>query len=213
MSLSPAYMLFVIELTLAFSDGSCPTLEETGSTMTVTGGCTDSSGTTWNGSYVSVTSGKSSVITYSDFGYTNADGGIGLSGSLDVTALGVKGAKGVELISDDFSLSYIDGAQSKFLTIAYTDYALSGAFFEMLWTEPGSFTVQGQANISDMGQLSFSGGATSEQICASEYDSGAIVLEGSDTVTLDFDGAKTCDGCTPWTSEGGLSGAICEEKK
>ena len=64
-----------------------------------------------------------------------------------------------------------------------------------------------------MGRLSFSGDAASEMVCDSKCKSCSIFMNGTDTVTLAFDGDTACDGCIPWSIDGGLSGEICEDKK
>ena len=61
--------------------------------------------------------------------------------------------------------------------------------------------------------MTFAGDAVSEMRCDVEYDSGSIVIQGTDTVTVAFDGDTVCDGCIPWSSEGGLSGELCEDEK
>ena len=135
-----------------------------------------------------------------------------VDGSLEVNSLG-NGSEGEQILTDDFTVSYLDAKGESVLSATFSGYALEGDFFAMLFGDSGEFTLIGETSIEGMGNLSFSGDAASEMRCDSEYESGAFVMEGTDTVTLAFDGEKNCDGCIPWSSEGGLSGEICEDKK
>ncbi|MFT5684244.1 MAG: hypothetical protein ACI8RZ_005185, partial [Myxococcota bacterium] len=41
-------------------------------------------------------------------------------------------------------------------------------------------------------------------------DGGSIVIEGAQTLTIEFDGADSCDDCLPWSTSDGSEGSLCD---
>ena len=154
-------------------------------------------------------------MEYDAFGYTDTEGsGFTLDGTLNIAGdFSKKDASSWNSCdTSDFTVVISDAKDKGSFETIYTAYSMEGDISEVLLEgAAGDVTVAGEASVTGLGSMGFSGAMGSTTACLSEiFDNGSVEIEGAETLTVTFDGAKTCDDCLPWSTSDGSSGEICD---
>ena len=175
-----ASLLFVVALSTPST--ACPTVTVTGTDVSIRGGCTDEDGARWTGSVdANVELSGSITIDADDFGTVDADGTFAIDGEIALLTAGS--------LSSDTSFT----ADDKTLKI------------DAEWTSSNdTTTVKAGSTV----ELEGEGYADISGQWNSEAETDTLVLEGEDTLRLDFTDVNAA-GCAAATVDGAASGYIC----
>jgi hypothetical protein len=173
---SHAYeVLAVSDGALTFGDAACPHTSDDGTTLTVTGGCTDLGQRPWSGTATVVRHGGDRTVTFEDF--QNNDGTVERR-ELDATHW-------------QFDVALTNGGVT---TIDYSGSIEGGYDGPTIWN--GSGHVERTGPVSPVGSVE----ATTvdelldDAVCSGQPLSGSTTLyAGGDSAVVAYDGATDCD--------------------
>lgn len=199
---------------------SCPSYVDDGSSVTITGDCTDAKGTVWGGnlSWSVTASGDTASIDFVYDGFSVDDGGqtIAVDGTQTMSCAAYDGTEctSVDGLTTSAEVSISDATNS--LSFRLVDQVVSGDLSTVSMiasTGTGEISVSGMAYMPPEGSTDMLGFSMSGDLqydtCDLEPDSGTVELVGANTVTITADGASSCTGCSAWTSDDGGSGDAC----
>lgn len=167
------------------SDPLCPTVQDDGTTLVLTGGCTDTAGTRWVGSATVVRGATGGYeVTLDGYGRADEDDPAEVSGTFSI----VETAEGVHTFEADYEQ---DGLLS--LDVTYSGSVEGGHRGDTLWNGSGTITrggftdSSGTATATTVDQLR-------DDACGNQASSGTttIVHEGR-TLVIEYDGETDCD--------------------
>jgi hypothetical protein len=186
----------------SYPDPACPTVDDDGTTLRITGGCTDADGETWNGDATVVRKGGDDVdIEYDGFGKADDDES-GTTGTASVREIGDK--------EFEFEIDLVKkfGIET---TIVYSG-SVEGYFDETtLWN--GSGRVSRDGFLPPTGTVSV---ATEDQLwddalCKDAAASGQTrISQNGHHAVITYDGEDDCDDdqAASWTLDGESQGKI-----
>jgi len=159
---------------LTFGDPACPTTSDDGTTLTITGGCTDESDREWTGEATVVRDGRERTLTL--------DGFNGNEGTVVVRETGES--------TNEFFANLVSGGVT---TIDYTGSVEGGYEGRTTWN--GSGRVERSGVFPPNGSVD---ATTADQVldeaCSGQAYSGTTTLQaGDDTAVITYDGATDCD--------------------
>lgn len=177
---------------------ACPRVERSGSTTTVTGGCTNDDGTRYEGRIVldnvagffseddSVDPTRSQQLDFEDFSIIDADGELLIDGSVEV-----RPAAEQRVVADLYAAFEGEGVHSH-LDLTFTESGMS-TLAAGSWIE-----VDGLGGARASGTFNMS----------TDTPAGALTLAGADTLVADFDAVE--GSCVPLTIDGAPAGELCD---
>jgi hypothetical protein len=159
---------------LTFGDPTCPTTSDDGTTLTITGGCTDASDREWTGEATVVRDGGERTLTLDAFD--------GNEGTVVVRETGES--------TNEFVANLVIGGVT---TIDYTGSVEGGYEGRTTWN--GSGRVERDGVYPPNGSVE---ATTADQVlddaCSGQAYSGSTTLQaGDDTAVITYDGATDCD--------------------
>jgi hypothetical protein len=159
---------------LTFGDPACPTTSDDGTTLTITGGCTDSSDREWTGEATVVRDGGERTLTLDAFD--------GNEGTVVVRETGES--------TNEFVANLVIGGVT---TIDYEGSVEGGYEGRTTWNgngrveRDGVFSPNGSVEATTVDQVL-------DDACSGQAYSGATTLQaGDDTAVVTYDGATDCD--------------------
>jgi hypothetical protein len=188
----------------SFGDAACPSVEDDGTTMTITGGCTDSEGVERLGTATLVRTGDDRAFEFEGYGNDDGENRRELTGTLDVDV-----ATGV------FTTSYtLEGGATT--TVEYSG-TITGTYDEpTTWNGSGTITRSAFTNPNGTIEATTVAQMRNDTACNLESLSGTTTLTNdSQTVGITYDGATACDDdhSARWslggTDQGTLTGITC----
>ncbi len=167
-------VIAVADGALTFQDPSCPMTSDDGTTLTVTGGCTDGSDREWTGEATVVRNGEQRTLTLDAF-----------NGNVGTVVVRETGAS-----TNEFVANLVIGGVT---TIDYTGSVEGGYEGRTTWN--GSGRVERDGVFSPNGSVE---ATTADQVldeaCSGQAFSGSTTLQaGDDTAVITYDGATDCD--------------------
>lgn len=186
----------------SFPDAACPAVADDGTTMTITGDCTSSSGIVYLGTATVVRSGGDRSVAFDGYGGERDGTATTLTGTFEVTEL----ADGSHDFVADFTHS--GGVTT---TFDYTGNVAGTYDGPTTWN--GSGTVERSGVVAPSGVIE---ATTVDQVrddasCDGESMSGETTLAaGGRIVTITYDGATACDAddSARWSVDGEDRGTI-----
>jgi uncharacterized protein (TIGR03382 family) len=185
-----------------YPDPACPTSEDDGATLVITGGCTDSSERTFDGE-VTVERGDGSwTLTFDSFGDDRFGGMARVSGTFTVTEAGE------DRYSFEADLDRDGGIESR---TRYSGTVAGGYDTATVWN--GSGTVSREGIVINSGAVD---AVTVDQrrdddVCAGEGLSGTTTMTSDEhTVVITYDGDTACDedDAARWSLDGEDQGLV-----
>lgn len=173
---------------VAFTDPTCPATSDDGTSVEITGGCTDSTGKRWVG-FATVVRGPDGArdLMLDEFGSATAD-------NEPAPATGTLSIRRTASDTHTFEADYtIDGL---------TETTVQGYLGTVVGDYEGATTWAGSGIVSRGGLAVGAGTASAStvaqlrdpDVCTSEAASGTTTIElGDDTLTVEYDGATDCD--------------------
>jgi len=159
---------------LTFGDPACPTTSDDGTTLTITGGCTDASDREWTGEATVVRDGGERTLTLDAFN--------GNDGTVVVRETGES--------TNEFVANLVSGGVT---TIDYTGSVEGGYEGRTTWNgsgrvaRDGVFPPNGSVEATTADQVL-------DEACSGQAFSGSTTLQsGDDTAVITYDGATDCD--------------------
>jgi hypothetical protein len=179
-------------------DSTCPPVERSGDTTTITGNCTTDSGDKFLGSITTKNvpglfggpehdPSRPSLLTFDGFGIddtSDEDEDIAMDGTLTVNT---------------------DGSATADLSLTIADLT---AHSHATWRQAGELVTAdagGTIDLAGLGSAEIKGSWSTD----SDSPAGAVELHGSDVLKADF-GATTAEGCVPLTVDGRAAGQLCD---
>ncbi len=169
------------------ADPACPVIADDGTTLSMTGGCTDATGTTWIGtaSVKRAADGERSV-KFDGFGTQTR-------GKPDTT----QGEGNVRRIDDDnhdFSLDLVHEASVR-ATVAYEGHVTGGYGSRTVWSGSGTVTREGLVEPTGTVDVTTTAQVVDDAVCSGQPSSGNTTLHNADdeTVVVTYDGDVDCD--------------------
>lgn len=213
MVLLPPQMVKWLASRVAGEERPCPALSDRGDGhWTMAGDCTDANGYEFSGlvEFEGISAdwpwfGAPYSATWTGFGWYHNDGGtVVLTGTQ--TGSGTDGLDALES-----PLTITGTVMGEEYRVAFSAHSTVG--FAGLVSGTDAWTVAGAGEV-DLGGTAFNLTIAAEGAyadgCTSEPGAGEAILTGpADAAALTFDGAATCDGCIPYTTESGASGSVC----
>jgi hypothetical protein len=163
-----------------FDDPSCPVTEDDGTTLSLSGGCTDTSGQAWLGT-ASVTRSANGdrSLKLDDFG-TQA------KGKQPSTAEGEGHVRRIDDDNHDFSLDLVNEGDVR-TTIAYEGHVTGGYDTRTVWSGSGTVTREGSLPPVGTVDVTTTGEVVDEAVCRSEPSSGNTTIHsGDETVVVTY---------------------------
>lgn len=184
----PAYRpIAVADGQETFADPSCPSVADDGTTMVITGGCTDSDHKRWEGSATVVRGASGSyALTLDAFG----------SASEGDDAATVTGTFAIERTSDGAHTFDADYTQDGLLVldVDYTGTIVGGYDTATVWNGQGTITRGGFTHASGTATATTVDQRRDNTVCSSESVSGTTTIDiGGRTAVITYDGATDCD--------------------
>jgi len=187
-----------------FSDAACPATSDDGTTVRITGGCTDSDGVQWSGSATAVRGAAGLLtVTFTDYGSDQILGPVRETGTVVVRELAPdRHSFDVDITSEgglDAVIMY-SGTVDGTATSASTTWNGHGTI-----SRDGDFFDGGTIEATTVNQL------RDNSICPGEGISGQTTMVSDDhTVVIDYDGATDCDDhdAAHWSRDGEPQGTI-----
>ena len=163
-------------------DGTCPAIEDDGTTWTLTGDCTDNEGTSWRGSVEIVRMGERRELAFDGFG-KGVPAEATLDGTATVSSSGRRHMFAVDVVHRGGVTTTIDYSGT-----IDGDYGV-----DTTWNGSGSITREGPAEPVGRVQATTVNQVLAES-CSGQASSGQTMLEADgDTVVITYDGATDCD--------------------
>jgi hypothetical protein len=189
--------LVLVSFYLGADEGGCPTIVDDGAgTITYTGGCTSSDGTTYAGNFSFVQSTGSSTLTFSGWSISRADLDYSLDGVVNVSSSNVFSG---DALAASYRGSGIGLNTQHDYTFASWTQPTSG-LFPLPTSFEGSATINGES-------IAYTGAWSWSDDCTSRPSEGTLIAQGTNATTFNLSGA--CEECVPWTTDDGLSGEWC----
>ena len=84
--------------------------------------------------------------------------------------------------------------------------------YRMAWDlqcSPSTLTAHGEVVVKGRGRFALQSSRQEGGSCSHDPARGTSVFTGANGVSFAYDGASPCDACVPYTSDAGLTGALC----
>ncbi len=186
------YLLFHEELAVSYDqhtypDTSCPAVDDDGTTLAISGDCTDAEGKRWVGSVTIERSGDGDrELSYSKFGN---------SGSADdaITKDGIVSVRRVEDALHEFDVNLVHAGEVT-TTVEYEGSVEGGYTGPTVWN--GSGTSLREGAVSPVGLVAANTVAqmVDGDVCSGQPASGQTTLSNDEhVVVVTYDGASDCD--------------------
>jgi hypothetical protein len=192
-----------------FSDSTCPEPSDDGTTLTLTGDCTDADGTEWVGSATVVRSQSGDrSLTLDDFGTVS-------DGAPDIR----RGSAELRRNADDdhdFTLD-ISHQAGVSVIVSYSGNVVGDYGTRSVWNGSGSVTREGLAAPAGTIEATTADEVIDDEVCSGQPASGTTVLvdERGETAVITYDGSSDCDedATASYSFDGQpgapLSGVVC----
>jgi hypothetical protein len=193
---------------VTFADPACPTTDDDGTTVTITGGCHDSSNTEWKGSASIVRSGDGDKkVTLDDYGsFASADMRAGTTGTIDI--------RRIDASMHEFNVDLVhEGGITT--TITYSGSVKGDYTTATTWNGSGEVEREGMVAPTGRVQATTVDQMLDDAVCAGQAVSGqTTIASGGSTAVITYDGATDCDEekNAKWSLNGedrGLIDGIC----
>lgn len=172
---------------LTFDDPSCPVVVDDGTTLTITGGCTNEAGMRWNGEATVVRgAGGGYDLTLEEYGKGEAGSALSLvTGSFIIAPTG-DGAH-------TFDADYVqDGILT--LDVDYEGSVRGSYDTATVWSGTGTVTRGGSTDASGTATVTTIDQLRDWALCNNQSVSGSTTIEIDErTVVVEYDGATDCD--------------------
>lgn len=201
--------LAVADGEMTFADPACPTVDDDGTTLVITGGCANADGRRWEGT-ATVVRGADGAYDVTLSGYGNADEGndvARITGTFTVRSAGTD--------AHSFDADYTrDGLLT--LDVDYAGTVTGGYDTATVWSGSGTVTRGGFTDASGTATATTADQRRDGEVCGSESVSGSTtIVLGERTLVIDYDGETDCsdDHTARWTvdgeDQGTLDGIVC----
>ena len=179
----------------------CPAVETSGYDMTVTGGCTDNFGNSFEGTVVfDSSSDGSGTVTYSNWSMTE--------GGNTFTADGVSTIDSFATMTSNLTTTgNIRGFSSAKPTLTYVDYKQTN--IDVIINQAhGSMKISGEMTVEGVDSFEVDASHDEAGACDASPDSFSAEMTGVGTITLEMNLGDECDNCIAWVN-GDQSGEYC----
>jgi len=188
------------------ADASCPVTSDDGTTLTMTGGCTDGRGAEWVGSASVERSGvRDRLVTLDDFGTITND--------LADVMRGRAERRWVEADSHEFEVNIVHEAGVT-VTIDYAGQVRGDYGERSVWSGSGTITREGSEQ--PIGTVEVT---TTDEVlddtCGEPASGNTVIDNGRDSVTITYDGSVDCDAenaasySLNGVAQGNVTGIVC----
>ena len=161
---------------LTFGDPACPTTSDDGTTLIITGGCTDVSDREWSGEATVVRDGVERTLTLDAFN--------GNEGTVIVRETGAS--------TNEFVANLVIGGVT---TIDYTGSVEGGYEGRTTWNGSGRVERDGVFAPNGVVEATTADQVVDDDVCSGQAVSGSTTIQaGDDTAVVTYDGATDCDG-------------------
>lgn len=193
---------------ITFADPACPTTDDDGTTVTIKGGCTDSSNTEWTGSASIARSGEGDkTLTLDGYGsFASADMRAVTTGTVNIRRISAT------LHEFDVDLIHEGGITT---TITYSGSVKGDYASATTWNGSGEVEREGMVAPTGHVQATTVDQVLDNAVCAGQAVSGRTTIRsGGATAVITYDGATDCDEekAARWSVDGkdrGLIDGIC----
>lgn len=158
-----------------FSDPECPVTSDDGTTLTISGGCTDAGGKEWTGEATVTREGDDRTLEFDDF-----DGKVGTV-TLRLTAPS----------AHEFDVDLVIGSVT---TITYSGTIEGDYDGPTLWNGSGRVEREGYFSPTGVVEATTADQVVDDAVCSGQPVSGSTTLHAhGDTAVVTYDGATDCD--------------------
>jgi hypothetical protein len=178
---SHAYeVLAVADGALGFADPACPQTSDDGTTLIVTGGCTDTNDRAWQGRATVVREGGARTLTFD--GFNDNDGTV---------AVRVLEGPMLEIATREFDVELVIGDVTK---IRYSGTVEGDYAGPTLWNGTGRVTRTGFIEPTGSVEATTVDEFVDDEVCSGQPVAGSTTLHArNDTAVVTYDGATDCD--------------------
>ena len=170
-----------------YADPACPVVKDDGTTLTISGSCTDSTGEAWVGTATLVRAANGDrALTLDGFGSE--------TGGSSATKTGDAHLRPIDDTSTDFDLD-ITHEGGLVTTFAYTGRIQGGYTGRTVWNGSGTVTRDGVLEPTGSVDVTTTDEVIDNDVCSGQPLSGNTTLtnEAGETVVVTYDGAVDCD--------------------
>jgi hypothetical protein len=180
-----------------------PTADDKG--LIVTGGCTDSRGIVFSGSFLinSAETGNSLNYEFNAFSTRNNAHFVEMDGQVQINL-------DTDILTNNLAIQMADESHNITLLATYTDHSLGplADVGEVFGGRAGKFASQGIVELEKVDRFVLDGRFENADECDKESDNTVLLFTGERGTLTFIESAESCDGCTEWTT-GPTSGKIC----
>jgi len=166
-----------------YADATCPTLSDDGTTLEITGGCTDASGQEWVGAATVVRSGDGDRdLTLDGFGT-----------SLDLRT-GEAQIRRIDEMTHEFDVELVHETDAV-ATYEYSGEVSGGYDTRTVWNGSGTVTREGGQVPTGRIEATTTNEVVDNAVCSGQPDSGNTTLRDrhGNTAVITYDGSVECD--------------------
>ena len=185
-----------------FEDPACPTMTDDGTTLIVTGGCTDSRGVAWSG-FARVTRGEAGSLRAIYEGFGEARFGPRLTdGTIDIEELGAD--------SHAFALDVVREASDSAIAIRYEGEVTGDISGPVVASGSGRFELSIPGAGTEVVDATTVDEVADPEICGTPLTGSTTMVSAEHTVVVTYDGATDCDqtSAARWTLDGEDQGLL-----
>jgi hypothetical protein len=184
-----------------FQDPACPARTDDGTTLVITGGCTDSGNTRWAGTVtVTRTTATNRSATFDKFGNDRLLGLVETTGSFVVTQM----ADNVHAYQVE--VTQVGGIEK---TVSYSGTVQGGYSGPTTWNGSGEIAREGTVINSGSVMTQTTAQVRDSDLCSQGPMSGTTTMTSDEhTVVITYDAAMACDDNARWSRDGKDQGTI-----
>lgn len=170
-----------------FPDPDCPVVTDDGTTLEITGECTEAIGAEWIGSATVVrSSGGNQNVTLDGFGTRAADGDTTRDGQANVVLL--------DATDRTFELSLVLSAPDLTTTFEYAGHVTGDYGVRTVWSGAGTVTRAGSVEPVGTVDVVTTGEVLDDSVCAQPASGNTTIESASgDIAIITYDGSVDCD--------------------
>ena len=186
----------------SFADPDCPATSDDGTTVVITGGCTDSEDRAWDGEVEVVRRDDGWSLTFDGFGDDRFNGMARVSGTFEMDELGE------DMHSFDADFDRDGGIESH---TTYSGTVAGGYEGPTVWSGSGTVTRDGITINSGTVEAETVDQLRDDEVCPGEGVSGTTTMISDEhTVVITYDGDTACDDddAARWSLDGEDQGLV-----